>query len=77
VNKPRSRSGRGGAEKNPCSCWEHNPSHPARGGGDLELRLIEEPEGKTPLGRPRHICKDNIKTDLKYGVCRLDANGSE
>jgi hypothetical protein len=27
--------------------------------------LIGEPEGKRPLGRPRHRWEDNIKMDLK------------
>ena len=26
--------------------------------------LVGKPEGKRPLGRPRHIWEDNIKTDL-------------
>jgi hypothetical protein len=27
--------------------------------------LVGRPEGKRPLGRPRHRCEDNIKLDLK------------
>jgi len=27
--------------------------------------VVKNPEGKRPLGRPRHISKDNIKMDLK------------
>jgi hypothetical protein len=27
--------------------------------------LVEKPEGKRPLGRPRHRCMDNIKMDLR------------
>ena len=27
--------------------------------------LVEEPEGKRPLGRPRHRWEDNIKMDLQ------------
>ena len=27
--------------------------------------LVEKPEGKRPLGRPRHRCEDNIKMDLQ------------
>jgi hypothetical protein len=27
--------------------------------------LVGQPEGKRPLGRPRHRCVDNIKMDLK------------
>jgi hypothetical protein len=26
--------------------------------------LVGKPEGKTPIGRPRHRCLDNIKMDL-------------
>ena len=40
--------------------------------------LVEKPEGKRPLVRPRHRWKDNIKIDLEeegwgYG---LDRSGS-
>jgi hypothetical protein len=27
--------------------------------------LVEKPEEKRPLGRPRHICEDNIRMDLR------------
>jgi hypothetical protein len=27
--------------------------------------LAERPEGKRPLGRPRHRCEDNIKMNLR------------
>ena len=27
--------------------------------------LVRKPEGKRPLGRPRHGCEDNIKMDLQ------------
>ena len=27
--------------------------------------LVGKPEGKRPLGRPRHRCVDNIKMDLQ------------
>jgi hypothetical protein len=34
--------------------------------------LVRKPEGKRPLGRPRHRWKDNIKMDLReigwYGL---------
>jgi hypothetical protein len=37
--------------------------------------LVEEPEGKRPIGRPRRRWQDNIKMDLKgigwEGVDRL------
>jgi hypothetical protein len=29
--------------------------------------LVVKPEGKRPLGRPRHRWMDNIGMDLKYG----------
>ena len=31
--------------------------------------LVEKPEGKTPLGRPRHRWDDNIKMDLQEVGC--------
>jgi hypothetical protein len=31
--------------------------------------LVEKPEGKRPLGRPRHRWEDNIKMDLQEVVC--------
>jgi hypothetical protein len=37
--------------------------------------LVGKPEGKRPLGRPRHKWEDNIKLDLKeirYGVVSSD-----
>jgi hypothetical protein len=30
---------------------------------------VGKPEGKRPLGRPRHRWKDNIKMDLQEVVC--------
>ena len=27
--------------------------------------LVGKPEGKRPLGRPRHRCEDNFKMDLQ------------
>ena len=30
--------------------------------------LVGKPEGKRPLGRPRHIWEDNIKMDLQEVV---------
>ena len=32
--------------------------------------LAEKPEGKRPLGRPRHRWEDNIKIDLQEVECR-------
>jgi hypothetical protein len=31
--------------------------------------LVEKPEGKSPLGRPRHRWEDNIKMDLQEVGC--------
>jgi hypothetical protein len=31
--------------------------------------LVGKPEGKRPLGRPRHRWEDNIKMDLKVVQC--------
>jgi hypothetical protein len=31
--------------------------------------LVGKPEGKTPLGRPRHRWEDNIKMDLQEVGC--------
>jgi len=31
--------------------------------------LVGKPEGKRPLGRPRHICEGNIKMDLQEVGC--------
>ena len=31
--------------------------------------LVGKPEGKRPLGRPRHRWGDNIKMDLREVVC--------
>jgi hypothetical protein len=42
--------------------------------------LVGPPEEKKPLGRPRHMSKDNIKLDLKrdrMGLCGLNCYGSE
>jgi hypothetical protein len=37
--------------------------------------LVEEPEGKRPLGRPKHRWVDNIKQDLRrewFGMVFID-----
>ena len=31
--------------------------------------LVGKPEGKRPLGRPRHRCENNIKMDLQEEEC--------
>jgi hypothetical protein len=33
--------------------------------------MVGKPEGKRPLGRPRHRVMDNIKMDLRMGWCGL------
>jgi hypothetical protein len=41
--------------------------------------LVEKPEGRRPMGRPRRRWKDNIKLDLQEvgaGSWRLDGVGS-
>jgi hypothetical protein len=37
----------------------------AYGASVLRLLLVGKPEGKRPLGRPRHRWMDNIKMDLR------------
>jgi hypothetical protein len=32
---------------------------------DAHRILVGEPDGKRPLGRPRHSCVDNIKIDFR------------
>jgi hypothetical protein len=51
--------------------------HVARMGEDRGVHwvLVGKPEGKRPLGRPRHRWEDNIKMDLQEGRgggCRGD-----
>jgi len=36
---------------------------------DVYRVLVGKPEGKRPLGRPRHRLEDNIKMDLQEVVC--------
>jgi hypothetical protein len=38
--------------------------------------VLGKPEGKRPLGRPRHRCEDNIKLDFQKVGCR-DMDWSE
>ena len=47
----------------------------AYGGGEGAYRvLVGKPEGKRPLGRPRHRWVDNIRLDLRRWdwVCGVD-----
>jgi len=39
-------------------------------GSVLYRVLVGKPEGKRPLGRPRHRWEDNIKMDLQEVGCR-------
>jgi hypothetical protein len=34
-------------------------------GGKVRNNLLEKPEDRRPLRRPRHRCEDNIKINLK------------
>ena len=45
--------------------------HVARMGEERELYmvLVEKPEGRRPLGRPRRRCVDNIRMDLQEVGC--------
>jgi hypothetical protein len=45
--------------------------HVARLGekGNAYRILVGNPEGKKPLGRPRRMCLDNIKMDLREIEC--------
>jgi len=48
-------------------------------GSSVYRVLVGKPEGKRPLGRPRHKWEDNIKRDLQeVGMlgCGLDQAGS-
>jgi hypothetical protein len=38
-------------------------------GIDVYKILVGKPEGKRPLGRPRHRWEDNIKMDLQDVEC--------
>jgi hypothetical protein len=38
---------------------------PMRAEGNAHRIFIRKPEGKRPLGRPRHTWVDNIKIDLR------------
>ena len=44
--------------------WVGHVAHMEEGSGVHKV-LVGKPEGKRPLGRPRHIWEDNIKMDLQ------------
>jgi hypothetical protein len=46
--------------------WAEHVAHIGRG---VCRVLVGKPEGKSPLGRPRHTWKDNIKMDLQELGC--------
>ena len=55
-------------------------AYSAYGGGERHVQmLVGKPEGKRPLGRPRHRWENNIKMDLQevgcggYGLDRMNA----
>jgi hypothetical protein len=43
--------------------WVGNVAHMGERRGVYKV-LVGKPEGKSPLGRPRHRWENNIKTDL-------------
>jgi len=43
--------------------WAGHVAHMGEDKG-VHRVLVEKPEGKRPLGRPRHRLEDNIKMDL-------------
>jgi hypothetical protein len=52
--------------------WAGNVARTGYTGGVYRV-LVGKPEGKRPLGRPRHRLEDNIKIDLqKLGCGVLD-----
>jgi len=48
--------------------WAGHVSHMGEGRGVYRV-LVGKPEGKTPLGRPRHGWEDNIKMALQEVGC--------
>jgi hypothetical protein len=47
-------------------------------GEESVLFFVGKPEGKSPLGKPRHRWEDEIRMDLKNigGRCRVNLTGS-
>jgi hypothetical protein len=50
--------------------WAGHVAHIGESRGVCRV-LVEKPEGKRPLGRPKHRWEDNIKMDLQ-GVGYVD-----
>jgi len=48
--------------------WAGNVAHMREKRGVYRV-LVGKPDGKTPLGRPNHRWKDNIKMDLEEVGC--------
>ena len=48
--------------------WAGHVAHMREGRG-MDRVLVGKPEGKRPLGRPRHRWEDNIKMDLQEVGC--------
>jgi hypothetical protein len=48
--------------------WAWHVARMGKGRGVYRV-LVEKPEGKKPLGRPRHRWEDNIKMDLQEVEC--------
>ena len=52
--------------------WAGHVARMGEGRG-VQRELVEKPEGRRPLGRPRRRWEDNIKMDLQeVGGCRGD-----
>ena len=48
--------------------WVGHEAHMGEGRG-MHRVLVQKPEGRRPLGRPRHRWEDNIKMDLQEVGC--------
>ena len=48
--------------------WAGHEAHMGEGRG-MHRVLVQKPEGRRPLGRPRHRWEDNIKMDLQEVGC--------
>jgi hypothetical protein len=49
--------------------WAGHVTHMEEGRGVYRVS-VGKPEGKRPLGRPRHRWENNIKMDFQEGRCR-------